>query len=374
MKIAILTQPLGHNYGGMMQAYALQKVIRDLGHEVTTINYNHPEVNLFYKAARLSYRLVKKLAGKRKAPINLEAKLPYIQEYTRQFIEKNIMLSEYIDNETALSKHFDSNNYDVVIVGSDQTWRPQYSPNIYNFYLDFLKQNKDIKKVAYASSFGVDTWEYTDEQTTRCAKLASLFDAISVREESGVELCRRQLKVESECVLDPTLLLTKENYIELLGDKYNSGSNKGVFTYILDKNESKMAAAEHISKQLDSNLFQCQANSNGSSLVDYKMPAVQDWLASFANAEFVVTDSFHGMVFSIVFEKPFLVIANKERGAARFESLLKQIDSIEYLVNDPDFIISGELDINAIRPLNLTKVSAKRQDSLLFLNKELKVI
>lgn len=374
MKIAILTQPLGHNYGGMMQAYALQKVLRNLGHEVITIDYKYPEVNLFYKAAKLPYRLVKKLAGKRKAPINLEAKLPYIQEYTRQFIAQNIILSEYIDNETALSNHFDSNNYDVVIVGSDQTWRPKYSPNIYNFYLDFLKQNKDIRKVTYAASFGVDNWEYSDEQTARCAKLASLFDAISVREESGVELCRRRLKVDSECVLDPTLLLTKESYIELLGDKYNPSPNKGVFTYILDKNESKMAAAEHISKQLDSNLFQCQANSNGSSLVDYKMPAVQDWLASFANAEFVVTDSFHGMVFSIVFEKPFLVIANNERGAARFQSLLKQIDSIEYLVNDPDFIISGELDIKAIRPLNLTKVSVKRQESMLFLNKELKAI
>lgn len=372
MKIAILTQPLGKNYGGMMQAYALQKVLRDLGHDVTTIDYNSTEPNLFYKSARLLHRFLRKLVGKRKAPINFEAKLPYILEHTQQFIKQNISMSEYIDNNAALSKHFNNNSYDIVVVGSDQTWRPQYSSNIYNFYLDFLKKNKNIKKIAYASSFGVDNWEYTVEQTAKCAELATLFDAISVREKSGIVLCEKHLNVKSECVLDPTLLLSKEDYIELLGDKYIGGKGEGVFTYVLDSSQAKIAAAENVSKQLDTHVFNCQAKCSlgslaSSSLQDYKMPAVKDWLASFANAEFVITDSFHGMVFSIMFEKPFIVIANKERGAARFESLLRQFNKTKYLVNDPKEIIDGHIDIKAIGSLNISKISANRHSSLLFL-------
>lgn len=376
MKIAIMTQPLGKNYGGMMQAYALQKVLRDLGHDVTTIDYNYPEPSTFRKMARLPYRFLQKLTGKRKAPINLEANLPYILEYTQQFIKQNISMSEHIDNDADLSKHFDDNYYDVVVVGSDQTWRPQYSPNIYNFYLDFLKQHKNIKKIAYASSFGVDNWEYTEEQTAKCSELAALFDVISVREESGVELCKKHLNVKSECVLDPTLLLTKEDYIELLGNKYKGGKGEGVFSYVLDNSQAKMAVAENVSNKLNAHAFKCQAKCSlgsltSSSLQDYKMPEVEDWLASFANAEFVVTDSFHGMVFSIMFEKPFIVIVNKERGAARFESLLRKFDGTKYLVNDPKEILDGRIDIKAITPLNVTKVSTNKQSALLFLQQNI---
>ncbi|MGP9670039.1 polysaccharide pyruvyl transferase family protein [Pseudoalteromonas sp. AOP31-A2-14] len=374
MKIAIMTQPLGKNYGGMMQAYALQKVLRNLGHEVTTIDYNYAESSIFRKMARLPYRFLQKLTGKRKAPINLEAKLPYILEHTQQFIKQNISMSEYVDNDAALNKHFDSNSYDVVVVGSDQTWRPRYSPNIYNFYLDFLKHNKNIKKITYASSFGVDNWEYSSEQTDKCAELAALFDAISVREESGVELCEKHLNVKSECVLDPTLLLTKEDYIELLGSKFKGGKGEGVFTYVLDSSQAKMAVAENVSKQLNTHVFKCQAKCSlgslaSSSLQDYKMPAVQDWLASFANAEFIVTDSFHGMVFSIMFEKPFLVIANKKRGAARFESLLNKLQAEEHLIYDVNNIDYSIL--SNIKPVDKEKLNVLKSDSVNFIHKYL---
>lgn len=374
MKIAILTQPLGKNYGGMMQAYALQKVLLALDHDVITVDYNFRSSNFFYKVIRYSYRFSQKLIGKRKTPINIEAKLPYILENTLEFIQNNILISEYIDNDEALSNHFEVNDYDVVVVGSDQTWRPQYSPNIYNFYLDFLKKNKDIKKIAYSSSFGVDNWEYSDEQAAKCSELASLFDSISVREESGVELCRKQLGVESECVLDPTLLLTKDDYIKLLGNRYKEGKGDGVFTYVLDSSEDKLAVAENVSKQLNTHTFKCQAKCSlssfkSSNLQDYKMPAVQDWLASFANAEFIVTDSFHGMVFSIIFEKPFIVIANKKRGAARFESLLNKINAKQCLVYNVKDIDYTKLE--SINLINKSILNELRRDSFDFIKQSL---
>lgn len=372
MKIAIMTQPLGKNYGGIMQAFALQKVLRDMGHEVVTIDYNSKKPSLLYKQARTAYRIVNKVMGKRKAPINLESKMGYLTKYNQDFIDAYIVQSKYIDDSKNLKKYFKKNNYDVVIVGSDQTWRPQYSPNIYDFYLDFLKENKKVKRIAYASSFGVDDWEYSAEETKKCANLATLFDAISVREQSGIELCKKHLGVDSECVLDPTMLLDREDYLNLIGDRYKKGKSEGVYTYFLDSNEDKVIAAQYVAEKLNTNTYICQAKCslgdlNSNNLNDYKMPAVLDWLASFANADFVLTDSFHGMVFSIIFEKPFLVIVNKERGAARFESLSSKIGGLDHLIYDLTKIDEIKDHVNNMSILDKESLTILKKRSLDFI-------
>jgi|SRR5690554_1623836 len=97
------------------------------------------------------------------------------------------------------------------------------------------------------------------------------------------------------------------------------------------------------------------------------MPAVQDWLASFANAKFVVTDSFHGMVFSIVFGKPFIVISNKDRGAARFESLLKKLNASDKLIDSTSVLMSGLVKINEIKSLDFRNLELEKEKSLFFL-------
>ena len=377
MKIAIMTQPLGKNYGGIMQAYALQKVLKDLGHSPITIDYQTKEGGFIYKKVRLAYRLAKKATGKRQAPINLESKIGYLTKHNQEFINANIVQSKYINESKKLKKHFKKNSYDAVIVGSDQTWRPKYSPNIYDFYLDFISKDKRIKRIAYASSFGVDDWEYSVEETKKCSKLAKLFDAISVREQSGVDLCKEYLGVDSELVLDPTLLLEKEDYLALIGDRYKADKSEGVFTYFLDKNEDKKKAAEYIANELSSRVYSCQAKHslgdlNSNKLGDYKMPAIQDWLASFANAEFILTDSFHGMVFSIVFGKPFLVIVNKERGAARFESLLNKIGGLEHLVYEPLIIYKESIAIKSVTALEDKYLNLMKINSLSYLEESLK--
>jgi len=380
MKIAIMTQPLGRNYGGIMQAFALQKVLRDMGNEVITIDRHRSQPkqrSFLYKSAKLSYRFLRKVTGKRKAAINFESHFEFFFQDNQNFIDTNVVQSEYIDNDNDLKKHFAHNNYDAVIVGSDQTWRPKYSPNIYNYYLDFLEGNKNIRRIAYASSFGVDNWEYSVEETIKCAKFATLFDAISVREKSGINLCKTYLGVDSEFTLDPTLLLEKEDYVKLMGNRYKSSKGKGVFAYVLDNNEDKIAAASYVAEKLQTYTYKCQAKRKisdlgSSNLNDYKMPALQDWLASFANAEFIVTDSFHGVVFSIIFEKPFLAIVNKDRGAARFESLLKQIGGLDRLIYDPTSINKGMTKVRNIEPLKKEALYLLKKESINFLVKNLK--
>lgn len=376
MKIAIMTQPLGKNYGGIMQAFALQKTLKDMGHQVVTIDYNNKSPSFLYGKARLAYRLAKKVTGKRKAPINLENQINQLTEDNRKFIDKYITQSEYIDNDKQLKKHFKKNRYNAVIVGSDQTWRPKYSPNIYNFYLQFLNGKKNIKRIAYASSFGVDNWEYSLKETKKCSKLAASFDAISVREQSGINLCKDHLGVESEFTLDPTLLLEKRDYLELIDDRYKKGKSVGVYTYFLDKSEDKLAAAQYIADELSTHTYSCQAkrsfgDSNSNYLEDYRMPALQDWLASFANSEFVVTDSFHGMIFSIIFEKPFLVIVNKERGAARFESLLSKVGNLECLIYEPSEFRKSRVNIQYIKPIAEKSLKEMRSKSLAFIENSL---
>jgi len=339
MKIAIMTQPLGKNYGGIMQAYALQKILKDMGHSPITIDYQSKERGFIYKKVRLAYRLAKKATGKRQAPINLESKIGYLTKHNQEFINANIVQSKYINESKKLKKHFKKNSYDAVIVGSDQTWRPKYSPNIYDFYLDFIYKNKNIKRIAYASSFGVDSWEYSEEETKKCAKLAKSFNAISVREQSGIDLCKNYLGMSSKLTVDPTLLLDKEDYLALIGNRYKNGKSKGVFTYFLDESEVKTKAAKCVAEHLDTHVYSCQAkyslNSlSSSNLEDYKMPSVQEWLSGIANAEFVVTDSFHGMLFSIIFHKPFVAIGNKDRGLSRFKSLTDLFDLNSRLIND----------------------------------------
>ncbi|EKO3621484.1 polysaccharide pyruvyl transferase family protein [Vibrio metschnikovii] len=362
-----MTQPLGHNYGGMIQAWALQRVLINQGHEVITINRLPENRGLLYNSLRLAYRTVNKVVGRRKVPVNFESKFPYVFKKTIDFIADNIVTSEPLDTTATIKAHFERENYDAVIVGSDQTWRPQYSPNIDNYFLDFCEGLK-IKRIAYATSFGVDEWEFSVAQTKRCAELAKQFSAISVREDSGVELCRRFLGVDAEHVLDPTLLLDKSDYEELIGSDRLKDKNTGIYTYFLDKSPDKISFTKLVEEISGESAYSCQAKYGveadmSSKLDDYIMPDPRDWLAGFANAKYVLTDSFHGMVFAIVFNKPFFVINNKSRGAARFLSLLNLINKSDRILNEVPSISNETIEsliINSSRINPPAKFSSEK--------------
>ncbi|WP_404394883.1 polysaccharide pyruvyl transferase family protein [Stutzerimonas chloritidismutans] len=337
MKIAIMTQPLGKNYGGIMQAWALQQVLKRMGHEVVTIDRQPDQPTLAYMAARLGYRAAMKAIGRRKAPINFEKHLPIILQHTQAFIAEHITMSEPLYSTQQLRAHFDRENYDAVIVGSDQTWRPKYSPNIYNFFLDFL-EDKEILRIAYASSFGVNNWEYSEEQTKRCAELAKKFDSISVREKSGVDLCHKYLGVAATHALDPTLLLNKDSYIKLLDKKSINSNHSGVYSYILDRTTEKKHLVDQYSKSLNANAFTAQADIDlyhwsANDISKYVMPPPKEWIEGFAKGSLVITDSFHGTAFSIIFQKPFLAAVNAARGADRFTSLTRSLGLEHHLIN-----------------------------------------
>lgn len=347
MKIAIMTQPLGSNYGGIMQAWALQKILKGMGHEPVTINRQPDQPSTVYKTARLVYRAGMKAVGKRKAPINFENHLPDIFKNTKGFIDQKIIMSAPLYSTKQLRDDFYREQYEAVIVGSDQTWRPKYSPNIYNYFLNFLT-DQPIKKIAYATSFGVDHWEYSSVQTKKCHELSKKFGAISVREQSGVDLCNEYLQCDAKVVLDPTLIISADKYLTDLKINKIKTRKQGLFTYILDPSQEKDELIYNTAQILELTPFSNQpkyslGKGGSTQAEDYVFPKVEDWIKAFYEADFVLTDSFHGCIFSIIFNKPFFVIGNHHRGMARFKSLLKLFALEERLISESDQINISKL-------------------------------
>lgn len=254
-------------------------------------------------------------------PIFCEQKIkredPIISQNIKPFIKTHIK-RRIIDDFSDVRE----SEYDAFVVGSDQIWRPRYFHPIQHAYLDFTKEWK-IKRMAYAVSFGTDNWEYTDKQEKECRNLVKKFDYVSVREESGIKLCNEHFGLEVEQVLDPTMLLTKDDYIQLFQSANTHKSNGSLLCYILDETPEKINL---INKEAKSRHLQSfWANSKTDIRLPLKeriQPSVEQWLRNFYEAEFVITDSFHACVFAIIFEKPFIVIGNSYRGMARFTSLL----------------------------------------------------
>lgn len=352
MKIGILTLPLHTNYGGILQAYALQTVLERMGHEVVVIDT--PNIKSSPSLWTIGKRIIKKLLGRR-VSLFLEKKynkeFPIISQYTQLFVDK------YIHRKVVNTpEELQEDDFDAIVVGSDQIWRPIYYKNIENAYLAFAK-DWNIKRIAYAASFGTDEWEYTPQQTARCGELLRMFDAVSVREASGVGLCMEHFGVEAMHVLDPTMLLNREDYIKLIESSQTPKSKGTMLNYILDETPEKKALIEQIAK--DKNLKPFRVNSrvedHSAPLNERIQPSVEQWLRGFYDAEFVVTDSFHACVFSILFGKPFVVIGNKERGMTRFNSLLEIFDIKDRIVDnlkDVHTIINTPIDwckVNQIR-------------------------
>lgn len=375
MKVAILTQPLKSNYGGILQAFALQSTLKNLGHDVVTIDRQLNEKSKLHQTLSfLKYVAARIKPGTQPVRFNASQQ-NIIFKNTLNFIGQHIRLSERIGSDQEMHKHFAKSTYQAIIVGSDQTWRPKYSPNILNFYLDFLSDNH-TKRIAYASSFGVDKWEYNRQQTINCRQLAQKFDAISVREQSGVKLCKEHLNAHADTVLDPTLLLTANDYISKLEIDTDNAKQKGLFIYILDNNEDKSRSATNISKLLNLTAFTNQpaiSSSKGDSkkIDDYVYPKVETWIKAFHDAEFVITDSFHGCVFSIIFNKPFLAIGNQRRGLARFDSLLKLFKLEDRLITQSSEITADRIERKIDWLLINSIIEEQKKQSLNFITRNL---
>lgn len=355
MRVGIITLSLENNYGGILQNFALQKVLKDMGHTPMTCRWPGYTNLGFIKAALFSV-----LKGGRNFPTP-----PWTYNKSRKgledFIKQNIDYRFYRDPNKFL-RWF---NPQAMIVGSDQVWRPKYNSHLYFAYLDFVK-DKYVKRIAYAASFGVGEWEYTKEQETICSELIGQFYAVSVREQSGVELCEEHLGVSAQCVLDPTLLLDREVYEELCSSIPKE--DESILVYMVDYSEAIKQQAEKLSQSTGLPIKIIEADKGVT-----QNDSVAKWLAAFRDAKYVITDSFHGTVFSIIFEKNFVAIGNERRGYDRFVSLLGSFHLADKLVEENNINsinnnVLSSLDYTCINKIKCEKVYDSREFISMVLN------
>ena len=276
MRIGIITFHWATNYGAILQAYALQNYLLELGHDVEIINYR-PQRNIFLQRLTWirnrewgNFKKEKELKTFRKSNLSVGSKIYGSNRALRSMKEK----------------------YDIIISGSDQVWNLSFiqyaerNKQTYSYYLDFV--SGETKKVAYAASFGTSKLPFENKKNIR-EKLTG-FHAISVRECTAKTIVE-DLGLEAKVVFDPTLLLKKEKYELLCSPQKKDG---GMVVYKLHGNQKLFEKVEkHLSERIKTYKVQPEMS-------------IPDWLGSIKSADLVLTNSFHGTVFSILFKIPFI--------------------------------------------------------------------
>lgn len=336
MRIGILTLPLRSNYGGILQCYALQTVLEKMGHDVIVLDRRFPAPGLrlfMLRCGSMMKCIVRKLLLHQD---NVAIVLPWDEYYVidktlrtdtselKDFIRKNIHLSRALRSTKELARQVRRQHLDCIIVGSDQVWRECYSPCITDYFLGFLQDDDKMLSIAYAASFGTADRPIGNASLDVCSGHAGRFRRVSVREMSGISLFREISGRNAELVLDPTLLLEPMDY--MFNDLCSAAPMSGkLVSYILDKSIDKDRIADDVSLALrlpEKRMTLAPRREDGTA---GKMIPVPEWVFSISSASFVVTDSFHGCVFSILWQRPFVAIVNSARGADRFVSLLSQL-------------------------------------------------
>lgn len=377
-KICILTQPLFTNYGGILQAYALQKTVKELGFDVVTdscpIKILTKKEKIRERLRRIILRYVLNRKNVSTHPYFLsynDAKI--ISKHTITFIDKYISTTDFFQGKI-LPNRSEIEKYDAFIVGSDQVWRNEYS-RVESYFIDFA-ENYDCIKIAYSASFGKNAWQFDDKRTKRLSFLAKKFTAISVREQSGVDLCKKYLDIDAFHLIDPTLLLNKQDYIDIINQEKEQEQQEDLVTYILDDNIGKQKIIKKI--QEINHFSNCDISTKK---LDKKQKHIKDeyifnpvsfWLNKIKNAKFVVTDSFHGTVFAIIFNKPFIVIENEKRGNDRFSSLLTMFNLEDRIIREDkpfdEKILKKEINYQYVDEI----IENEKQKAISFLKNNLK--
>lgn len=322
MRIALLNLQYDNNYGGNLQRFALMKVLQNLGHDVTHINlrFNYNPQPWYRKIIRFPRRILYKLIKDWGASVFPEyhKQKQYEQqcEITDAFYYRYIKHTKKICYKKELYKQL---GYDLYIVGSDQVWRKKIAEiyGIDTFFFDFLPQY--CNRIAYGVSFGTDSNELTDADIKRLSPLYEHFKAVSVREPSGLQLIDSYgwNKQKVDWVVDPTLLLDRNDYKKLITDGETIKPKGNMFCYILDDTEDKQELIRTEAQKRHLKPF-CLGLSEPAP--------IEQWLRNFSDSEFVITDSYHGLVFSIIFNKPFILIRNQFRGNTRFDAIFELCD------------------------------------------------
>lgn len=326
MKIGIITYHRSQNYGAQLQAYASRMALNKMGYEADVLDCNTigdaPLFEWHFHSLRaiigsFKYNLLRLLFDRKR-----------IKRF-RNFSENMIGISSPCLSQEDLRKKVEELDY--VITGSDQVWNPQICEGQTCFFLDF--PIKSWKKIAYAPSFGVS--DYTQAEVEKYIPLIEDIKHLSVREERGREIIKKYTGRNAKIVVDPTMLLTKEDWNKITkSSKYK----KYIFYFtILDEQSGTDALVKQIAKERNLEIVRIGGVRDilEKDYVNARESGPQEFLGLVRDADFVVTSSFHGTVFSILFEKQFLCVLNNNNRNSRMETLTNFLGLSNRLVYNP---------------------------------------
>lgn len=311
-RIGIVTMPVRCNYGGALQSYALQYFLRKRGYDPVVIDCRRPA-----SVASACHQWIERNILYR-----------HFTAFARQYMHRTGRLTD----EAALRAA--AKECAAVITGSDQVWRLSMIQGVErHYFLDFVPDT--VRRIAYAASFGTDDLEPCDAALQAdLQQLIQRFYAISVREEEGIEICRRHWNAKACRVLDPTLLAGREAFDTIAQQAPPSPGE--LFYFFLGNRHAEIAHLQQIAAKANKRAFTVNAGHTlrVSKFAFAFYPPVESWVRAFADADAIVTDSFHGVCFALLYGKPFYVIGNVAGGTSRIRSMLAMTGTEErYIPN-----------------------------------------
>lgn len=360
MKIGILTFHDAHNYGAMLQCYALQQYLTNQKHEVTIINY----CPNFYQKQYKKHHIFPYLG---KNPIRTLKSLYYnVYLYNKRcnafikFHEKFLQLSSHVESSNIPS------TYDAYIVGSDQIWNPNLTNGFDKVYFcDFNFPKEKRKYISYAPS--MEKQSITKDETKFLSHVFKQFDALSVREGSLIPILQPLTSKKIYQVLDPTLLIDPEIWIKL-ANKSPRTTSPYVLLYQIRENELVREKAYQLAKKIHGYVVELTARIDCHYPTKAQTASPLDFINYFFHADYVLTTSFHGTAFSLIFERNFYTFKLNDNFDNRSSSLLKEIELENHYITPNDTI--------DLTPINYSIISKKltllREKSRNFLKEALK--
>lgn len=352
-KAEIVTFHCVPNYGAVMQAYALQEVLKQYIKNVEILDYRPQQLTKEYKT--LSFYSIFSLLS------TLWSSMPYMRKKSKfdKFMKEKMVLSTEKGDKDSMFKDLKT---DLVVLGSDQVWNPDITGGFNNMYFGSIPSNFKFKVISYAASMGKSN--FTEEEKSDMKKLLLNIDKISVREPDARNIVDDILdRKESSVVVDPTILAGKD-YFEPLVQEVKE--EPYVLLYSLNGYSETEALAKKISKYF--NLKLIELSGRRKPLIKKKHKAMYDagpidFISYIANASYVVTDSFHGSVFSLLFHKNILTVPHKSRGS-RTKNLMSIVNLNDRLIDHFDKnVINKEIDWDLVEK----KLDVEREKSLKFI-------
>lgn len=330
MKIAIITFHRALNYGAVLQAFALQKKLEDMGHEAVILDHNNKKIASINAVLRIGdnkniIHMVKELVN---VPFRLIRKRKF-----EDFISAKLKIYP-IEDEKKLAEINDT--FDMFITGSDQVWNPYLTDYDDAYFLDFVSSSE--KKVSYAASIGIKC--FSDDDQLRVSEMLQSFVKISVREQSAKDLLQNIVDIPIRVVVDPTLLVERTVYKDWIK---SDSKSKYIFVYSLNSEVNLMKSVFELAEKENLKIFYiCNELYDMKKHINRRIhhvlnPSPERFISLLANAEYIATNSFHGTVFSILFHKQFLCETDYGKGKnGRITDLLSACGLSERIIGDYD--------------------------------------